>query len=897
MRRVSVKTTAQAAGRRARALGLRLARRAVWTAVAHDSPVRQRIPDPVVERIAPLAEHLPRQVRNGIDGAITAPTDWVLFGAGSRRPEPPPEPVRVWIAPTNSAGQGRLWAQALEDHVDGVGARNMMVVRSIRFPADQEVAPEIYQDPRWQKEQERYVLDSYTHVLIEAERPIFGTRHGRTCEFELGRLRRAGLTVGLISHGSDLRIPSEHVTLHPHSPFTDPDEELTRKLEAGAATNARILREADVPVFVSTPDLLDYAPQARWCPTVVDPDSWSPEYPLLRRAVPRVVHIPSNGMLKGTSFVDAALQPLHDAGLIDYRRRGGLTHEEVRAAYEEADIVVDQLVLGLYGVAAIEAMAAGRVVLAYLGDVVRRRIREACGLEVPILEADPDTLSQVVQGVLADREAARTAAAAGPEYVRAVHDGRFSAQVLTALTGGILRPAGAADAAQSAPKAEPRPSGASQVGSGSGGASQTESASAGASLTGSTSAGASQGGSRAGAASKADPRSGGSSQAAARSGDASTVGVAPGAAAPAVVFPVMERPVPRLDATRRVFVGPGNYAGQGDGWARAMTRYSPDTSAVSMCADTPRFRFAADYVVDPDRLRRGRWCAAQEEYLGEFFTHVLAESMRPVTGRRHGRHGDAEIAALRARGLNVALIAHGSDIRVPSRHRELAGATSPFHTEDGPALAIREANATRNLRAFEAFDGPRFVSTPDLLDFLPEATWCPVVVDGTRWERRRSLFEAGPPVVAHAPSNSKLKGSDRIDPLMRALDAEGVVRYVRVQDVDPAQMPALYGFADIVLDQFALGGYGVAACEAMASGCVVVGHVPPRVRERVLALTGLELPIVESSAAQVADVVRALVTGREGRERARLAATQGRHFADEVHDGRAAARALADWLG
>lgn len=847
MRRVSVKTTAQAAGRRARALGLRLARRAVWTAVAHDSPVRQRIPDPVVERIAPLAEHLPRKVRNGIDGAITAPTDWVLFGAGSRRPEPPPEPVRVWIAPTNSAGQGRLWAQALEDHVDGVGARNMMVVRSIRFPADQEVAPEIYQDPRWQKEQERYVLDSYTHVLIEAERPIFGTRHGRTCEFELGRLRRAGLAVGLISHGSDLRIPSEHVTLHPHSPFTDPDEELTRKLEAGAATNARILREADVPVFVSTPDLLDYAPQARWCPTVVDPDSWSPEYPLLRRAVPRVVHIPSNGMLKGTSFVDAALQPLHDAGLIDYRRRGGLTHEEVRAAYEEADIVVDQLVLGLYGVAAIEAMAAGRVVLAYLGDVVRRRIREACGLEVPILEADPDTLSQVVQGVLADREAARTAAAAGPEYVRAVHDGRFSAQVLTALTGGALRPAGAGGAAQPGPKVEPRPSGAPQVESGSGGA--------------------------------------------------SPVGAAPEGTAPVVALPVMERPVPRLDATRRVFVGPGNYAGQGDGWARAMTRYSPDTSAVSMCADTPRFRFAADYVVDPDRLRRGRWCAAQEDYLGEFFTHVLAESMRPVTGRRHGRHGDAEIAALRARGLNVALIAHGSDIRVPSRHRELAGATSPFHTEDGPALAIREANATRNLRAFEAFDGPRFVSTPDLLDFLPEATWCPVVVDGTRWERRRSLFEAGPPVVAHAPSNSKLKGSDRIDPLMRALDAEGVVRYVRVQDVDPAQMPALYGFADIVLDQFALGGYGVAACEAMASGCVVVGHVPPRVRERVLALTGLELPIVESSAAQVADVVRALVTGREGRERARLAATQGRHFADEVHDGRAAARALADWLG
>ncbi|MDO5710688.1 MAG: hypothetical protein Q4P32_02980, partial [Micrococcales bacterium] len=366
---------------------------------------------------------------------------------------------------------------------------------------------------------------------------------------------------------------------------------------------------------------------------------------------------------------------------------------------------------------------------------------------------------------------------------------------------------------------------------------------------------------------------------------------------PARVVPrLAQRPVPRADATRRVFVGPGNFAGQGDAWARAMTRHGADTSAVSMCADNPHFRFTADYVVDPARLRLGRWCAAQEDYLQEFFTHVLAESMRPVTGRRHGRHGDAEIPQLQAGGLSVALIAHGSDIRLPSAHLKLAGTTSPFHTEDARALAIREANAARNLQAFEAFAGPRFVSTPDLLDYLPDGTWCPVVVDGTRWERRRPLFSGGVPVVAHAPSNAKLKGSDRIDPSLRALDAEGVVRYVRVEDIDPSQMPALYGFADIVLDQFALGGYGVAACEAMASGCVVVGHVPPRVRARVLQMTGLELPIVEAAAPAVADVVRALVTGREGRERARVAAADGRRFAEQVHDGRASARALAEWL-
>ncbi len=38
-------------------------------------------------------------------------------------------------------------------------------------------------------------------------------------------------------------------------------------------------------------------------------------------------------------------------------------------------------------------------------------------------------------------------------------------------------------------------------------------------------------------------------------------------------------------------------------------------------------------------------------------------------------------------------------------------------------------------------------------------------------------------------------------------------------------MPEVYGGADIVLDQFPLGTYGVAACEALVAGRLVVSHV------------------------------------------------------------------------
>lgn len=404
--------------------------------------MRRLLPDGVGERVRQVRRHVPvaaarvldRRLGGGVAEASPAEFEAEL-AAGSVRPWPPATATRVWVAPANFAGQGRAWAAALEAHVPGVGARNMAVVGRIPFAADQRVAPGVYRDLAWQRAQERYVLGNYTHVLVESERPVFGTLYGRTCEEDVRRLRRAGLGVALISHGSDLRVPSEHARRHPPSPFADADDATTDVLERQARRNRDLLARYDGHVFVSTPDLLDDAPRATWCPTVVDAAEWACHAPVLARDVPRVVHIPSNGRLKGTAHVDAALEPLARAGAIDYRRLEGVDRERLRREYREADLVVDQVAMGLYGVAAIEAMAAGRVVLAYVGESVRERIRQVTGLAVPIVEVTAETLRERVEALLADRDGARAAAGAGPAYAREVHDGRLSARVLSGWLG------------------------------------------------------------------------------------------------------------------------------------------------------------------------------------------------------------------------------------------------------------------------------------------------------------------------------------------------------------------------------------------------------------------------------------------------------------------------------
>jgi hypothetical protein len=77
--------------------------------------------------------------------------------------------------------------------------------------------------------------------------------------------------------------------------------------------------------------------------------------------------------------------------------------------------------------------------VSFVGDTVRARALEATGLELPIVEATPGTLVEVVEELLDDRDAARDVAAAGPSYVRENHDGRRSAAALAPFLTGAGR--------------------------------------------------------------------------------------------------------------------------------------------------------------------------------------------------------------------------------------------------------------------------------------------------------------------------------------------------------------------------------------------------------------------------------------------------------------------------
>lgn len=160
-------------------------------------------------------------------------------------------------------------------------------------------------------------------------------------------------------------------------------------------------------LLVSTPDLLDLLPEARWQPNLVDEDAPAhqpladkPEAPFL------VAHSPTNKSLKNTDDLLRVLRDLHAAGrdlaldLID-----DAAHDECLRRKRRCHACFDHM-QGYYGMSSLEALAQGLPTVAGLSEGCMAHMRDFAGAdELPWLVArDPETLGRTLARLADDRD-------------------------------------------------------------------------------------------------------------------------------------------------------------------------------------------------------------------------------------------------------------------------------------------------------------------------------------------------------------------------------------------------------------------------------------------------------------------------------------------------------------
>ncbi|MDQ0255334.1 glycosyltransferase involved in cell wall biosynthesis [Evansella vedderi] len=125
-------------------------------------------------------------------------------------------------------------------------------------------------------------------------------------------------------------------------------------------------------------------------PAAIDYKDFSPSYPNVNIKKPLIVHAPSNQYLKGTDYVQKAISNLKKYVDFEYVQVEKMANQQALNWIRKADIVVDQLCLGIYGTVAIESMLFGKPVISFIREDILKKYPSG----LPVVSANPNTLEK-----------------------------------------------------------------------------------------------------------------------------------------------------------------------------------------------------------------------------------------------------------------------------------------------------------------------------------------------------------------------------------------------------------------------------------------------------------------------------------------------------------------------
>jgi glycosyltransferase involved in cell wall biosynthesis len=170
--------------------------------------------------------------------------------------------------------------------------------------------------------------------------------------------------------------------------------------------------------IVGSYDAARWVPDAHVVPPGIDLARYPPTPPSTNGRV-LAVHAPSNRPKKGTDVVIAACEELGlELDIVE-----GVKHDEAVRRFARADVIIDQLNAGWYGLFAIESMALAKPVLAFLNEDAVEQTERAFAMRVPVVNVTKETLSARLREIVdAGAGERRRIGEASRAYVERVHD-------------------------------------------------------------------------------------------------------------------------------------------------------------------------------------------------------------------------------------------------------------------------------------------------------------------------------------------------------------------------------------------------------------------------------------------------------------------------------------------
>jgi len=185
--------------------------------------------------------------------------------------------------------------------------------------------------------------------------------------------------------------------------------------------------------LVSTPDLLQFAPNGIWLPNPLDLEFFSNfrtndelNYPKTmpdREKVKRLAHytyFKDPGHEPYYEYYREPLKYLEDKGVSKVIEIYNLPYEEAIRMHSNCDVTIGKIepLIGWFGKFELEGMALGKPVICYVSDELYEKYRP------PVFRTTKDTFKQDLEYLLEDEATRHRLAKEGREYVQKNHDVR-----------------------------------------------------------------------------------------------------------------------------------------------------------------------------------------------------------------------------------------------------------------------------------------------------------------------------------------------------------------------------------------------------------------------------------------------------------------------------------------
>lgn len=337
----------------------------------------------------------------------------------SLRQSEPKKQLRIFHSPRNVANQATIAVEALRER--GHYAESWdFGDNPFGFKADKLLSADISFEERWQLFNES--VEKFDIFHFHFGNTFFPSYPQMLPLWDLPVLKALGKKVFMHFHGTDIRMPSIYKKVNPYAEHLLKNSENID--ETWLKDRLALFNNFCDAIFVSSYDLLDFAPMAKVVPRAIDVRIWDYK-PAPQNRPLKIIHTPSKGGARfGSDLVIKGMEELKKQGLeFDFVLIENVAHKELKKEIENADIVIDRLLTGECGLVSFEAMTAGTIPVAYISPEVAKHQPE-----LPVYNVSPENFVERMSKLLQDREYIRRLARSCRDYAIAHH----SKQVLGA---------------------------------------------------------------------------------------------------------------------------------------------------------------------------------------------------------------------------------------------------------------------------------------------------------------------------------------------------------------------------------------------------------------------------------------------------------------------------------